>query len=273
MVEMEGVHAKFERADEQAYLLATDIDAFCKSQKQLIRHHRNSQGQVWRYEGDTPTVPPQYPARAAEIVHNLRSALDHFVWQLVLANGKEPGPWSGYPISRLESSYREMVEHQLKGVSERAKQAIELHQPFQPPGGLGYHLWLLDVVNNLAKRRTLNMVVTVAEGSRSPDRRRPLAKDMTLMRTDDSHTDYDVDLLIDVVFGYFGPPQSSSRGAPEGSWLGLLASVEQYGPVNQQVVTTLYDLVGDIRMLMVELCGWTGLPAPPMPLLWARGQE
>jgi hypothetical protein len=33
-----------------------------------------------------------------EIIHDLRSSLDHVVWQLVIANGSLPGYWNQFPI-------------------------------------------------------------------------------------------------------------------------------------------------------------------------------
>lgn len=42
--------------------------------------------------------PPWWSTIIGDIVHNLRSALDHLAYQLVLANGHKPGGKTGYPI-------------------------------------------------------------------------------------------------------------------------------------------------------------------------------
>ena len=52
-------------------------------------------------------IPPGFPLIAGEAAHQLRSALDHLVWQLVIANtGATPtGTKSGFPIFKNEKGY------------------------------------------------------------------------------------------------------------------------------------------------------------------------
>ncbi len=277
MLGVPGVDAKIDRAWDQTHLLTRDITDFCDAQEQLIRHHRDSAGQTWRFEGETPSAPIEYSVRVGEIVHDLRSALDRFVHELVLVNGEEPGRCNGFPIFLVESTYRDMAERKLKGVSESARQAIELHQPFQRPGNAGYTLWLLEAMSDHDKHGTLSMDVVVKQKAGSTVARgdpgegagstypRPLAKNRTLLRVDDPDVEYDVEFVTNVQFGYASSPQPSSRDALPRTYQELLTAVAKYGPAGRSVVSTLIDLVGDVNVLLADLCGRTGILASPVP--------
>jgi hypothetical protein len=69
-----------------------------------------------------------------DIAHNLRSALDHVVWQLVLANGGTPKPGGGgtqFPILPEEPKDGSLtVRTDAGGVSPAALKIIEAAQPY-----------------------------------------------------------------------------------------------------------------------------------------------
>ena len=67
-----------------------------------------------------------------EIAFNLRSALDHLVWQLVRANGECPSNQNQFPIFDDENTYREEVKRRLKGIGPYHQSVIETLQPFGP---------------------------------------------------------------------------------------------------------------------------------------------
>ena len=155
---MEGVQAKLKRAREGLQNLELDIDRFCKFQGCQIDHciSKEAGKQTWTYRGD-PQVPIEFSVRVGEIVYNLRSALDHLVWQLVLANGNDPGDRNEFPIFHDQTKYLNAVKRKLKGVSLGAQSTIKAYQPFQKHGGIGSQLWMLHGRSNIDKHRHLNM--------------------------------------------------------------------------------------------------------------------
>jgi hypothetical protein len=90
-----------------------------------------------------------------DIAHNLRSALDHVTWQLVLANGGEPKEGSGgttFPILLKKPRARLRI---VGGVSADARDAIEAAQPYnaQPIDRNRHPLAALGHVSNTDKHR------------------------------------------------------------------------------------------------------------------------
>jgi len=78
----------------------------------------------------TNTSPPISIALAAgDAIHNLRSALDHVVYQLAVDGGRG-GERSEYPIFESRDSYRANVARFLDGVDAKDRERIEATQPY-----------------------------------------------------------------------------------------------------------------------------------------------
>ncbi len=129
MPTLEAVDAKIERARAESRLLKGEIAAFCEERTRLIVREDCGEQERWVYRGDTPKVPIQWSIRAGEFAYNLRSALDHLVWQLVLDNEKQPGEHNQFPIQHEynASNFRKY----LRGVSQSVKGYIKSVQPYQ----------------------------------------------------------------------------------------------------------------------------------------------
>ena len=56
----------------------------------------NTGDQVFKFRVRAP-IPVDLSLVIGDAVHNLRSALDHLAWQLVLANGQTPTTQTAYP--------------------------------------------------------------------------------------------------------------------------------------------------------------------------------
>lgn len=160
----EGVHAKVERAARQLICLSADIGAFCDYQRNKIEHIADSNAgtQTWVFRDNTPEVPMEFSVRSGEIVHNLRSALDHLVWQLVIANGHEPTTRNQFPVFSAQREYSERAEQYLAGVAPRVQEVINSVQPFQRCAGVGYRLWTLHCLNIIDKHRHHSMMTVYA---------------------------------------------------------------------------------------------------------------
>ncbi len=121
-----------------------------------------------------------------DVIHNLRSGLDHLAWQFALLAG-DPGKECQFPLYRDKALFEKHGLPHIKEIrDEKARALIENVQPFQPtaPRWLRVALDLLHQVSNTDKHRvvlsslvnlralgTMNERVTV-----SFDRPRGLAK-------------------------------------------------------------------------------------------------
>jgi hypothetical protein len=94
---------------------------------------------------------------AGDIIQNLRSALDHLAYQLVLANGASPTRDTFFPIGKDRAAYERMKAGCVKGMRADAKKAIDRVKPY---GGGNDALWSLHMLNIMDKHRLLFTVGT-----------------------------------------------------------------------------------------------------------------
>ena len=155
--EMAGVYAKVNRARDALSSLELDVAEHCEvERRQHVAEIR--QGTPLSKRSDEPPILHDFSVRTGEIAYNSRSALDHLVWQLVLANIKTPGPWNAFPICQDEDKYQAATTRRLRGLAKRHQKLIEGFQPYRENGGIGAHLWMLNSVCNIDKHRHLNVV-------------------------------------------------------------------------------------------------------------------
>lgn len=154
MVTLEAVDAKIDRARTEMRALKSDIAAFCEERARLIRREADGENERWVYYGGSPKAPIEWSVRAGEFAYNLRSALDHLIWQLVVANCECPGKHNEFPISEEENT--KMIERRLKGIGQSAMEYIKSVQPYrQDSAGVGKGLTLLNEMCNTDKHRHL----------------------------------------------------------------------------------------------------------------------
>ena len=213
--------------------LSADIDEFCANIRKAIVHEIDTDAgeQKWVYRDAAPDVPMEWSIRVGEILYNLRSALDHLVWQLVLANGNAPTQVNQFPILDKEEEWTRAraVVRGLKGVSEENKEIVRYLQPFNPflqlpvdgevrPCNAQVFRTLRDLCN-IDKHRHLNLILAgtggigpIVFGVNHPPRRpttRPiegkgrkgeLKQDMILLTVNDAEQELKPDFFIGVVF-------------------------------------------------------------------------
>ena len=123
--------------------------------------------QTWVYQGKTPEASIEWSVIIGEILYNLRSALDHLVWQLVIANRQTPGRNNEFPIAVDQEAWLRAKERVLKGVSKRHKAMIGYLQPYNGGMGLSFAVSKLKVLNdlcNVEKHRHLIVAVIASSG-------------------------------------------------------------------------------------------------------------
>lgn len=91
---------KLQRAEEQLDELEPKIRAYTQGKPFRIADEPDIEDKwmVLRYVDVRELPDPLWGVRIGEFLHDLRSALDNLVYQLVLVNGKEPGDHNQFPI-------------------------------------------------------------------------------------------------------------------------------------------------------------------------------
>ncbi len=105
-------------------------------------------------------VPDSLTLISGDVIHNLRSALDHLIWQLVIANDRKPNDTTAFPIWRSEAKYKSGRPGYAKGIS---KAALEILDGLKPYEGGNDALWRLHKLDIIDKHRLLLTVAARQE--------------------------------------------------------------------------------------------------------------
>lgn len=129
----------------------------------------------------TDELPLGWSVIVGDLLQNLRSTLDHLVWQLVIANGRKPGFGNSFPVfDKLppeDASHpeRERWEKCIKGVHPDAISFIEFCQPYNGLNQPGPHtLSALRTLSNEDKHRTLVPGLSAVHGDKRHFTLRPV---------------------------------------------------------------------------------------------------
>ena len=179
-----GPRLKLDRAREHLEELNPKIRAYVKRRPYVISDEREAEGEwmIVRW-GDVREHPdPCWGVRAGEFFHNLRSALDNLVWQLVMANGQEPGGHNQFPIytdhppGKPRKLLKEVpgatrVDEMLFGVHADHVATIKRLQPYL---GLDEErnqrtaLGAVVLFNNIDKHKIVHPAVGISERAPKP---------------------------------------------------------------------------------------------------------
>jgi hypothetical protein len=150
---MSGVNLKIERSKIHLEQIDEELRRQGEFGTETIDAVTSEDGLITTYIArHTPVIDRMFPAIIGDLVHNLRSALDHLAWQLVLANGGTPTPNTFFPIKSVRSGLANIDG----GIDASAASIIEGVQPY---GGTstGRSLELLRNISNVDKHRTLTL--------------------------------------------------------------------------------------------------------------------
>lgn len=166
-VDLTGIDLKIKRARDHLARLKTELTRILDPTRYGFTFERDSETgkHVYRVHG-LPVLNDEWSVIVGEILYNLRSALDHLAWQLVLADGKTPGRSTQFPIRQTPFHPTEkglLVPTQLKPRidSPEILKALESVQPYigvtdgEPADFQMSPLWQLATLNNIDKHRLL----------------------------------------------------------------------------------------------------------------------
>jgi hypothetical protein len=77
-------------------------------------------------------IPLRFPILAGEVIHHLRSSLDHLIWALVLKRHKTPNFKVQFPICTAEKEFVSAMKNGIvKGISSKAQAIVQSVQPYR----------------------------------------------------------------------------------------------------------------------------------------------
>lgn len=177
--QLQGIKFKIDRAYENIRNLEAEVRVFLESEPYTI-----IEKQQFGVEKDSlniidppgPVTPPplSFSVLAGEILYHLRSSLDHLVWQLIIANGKDPAelqPRPEFPIFWSRKGYESGGKGKIKGVSNKAATLIEQFQPYPRNGDIfgfkpvAHPLYIIHTLNITDKHRLLNALCSHIKAS------------------------------------------------------------------------------------------------------------
>jgi len=155
---LDFISAKVTRAEQHIQDFQRAVASFCASRpyETGVKIDADAGNRVY-YLVSVRDVPLGVATIAADVLQNLRSALDHIVYQLVLdanphASAKELKRCH-FPITSTASEYPALRARNVKGVRQDAIDAIDATEPYK--GGRGHALWQLSELNNIDKHHLL----------------------------------------------------------------------------------------------------------------------
>jgi hypothetical protein len=92
---------------------------------------------------------------AGDIIHNLRSALDHLAFNLVQVGGGTPTTKTCFPIAETREKYESSKAAKVRGMTDAAKVAIDDLHPY---GGGNESLWRIHYLDIVDKHKELIVI-------------------------------------------------------------------------------------------------------------------
>ena len=162
-----SANAKLNRANEHLQLLIGEIESFRNRETHTVTRHdyaeRRPDAVVSEWVVKVVEPPPErWSAVLGDLIHNLRSALDHIVWGLSGPNPTYPKAVS-FPVFQTRAEFNRQTGRSLADVSVPARAEIEALQPYNNtdyPVDL-HPLWLVRELSNVDKHRALNVVLNM----------------------------------------------------------------------------------------------------------------
>lgn len=231
-----GAHARVNRAQDQIDALHDELHEFCAREPHTVREILDPDTGRKRAEYVvTEDFPGAWPTIVGEVAYDLRSALDHVVYDLTVLESGGPLGHTGFPIFEDEARYDELTTRgepafgsgvfKIRGVNPYAKAAIRSLQPFEVRKAVPFEeptLSLLQELNMVDRQRAIPLSRLRWVGSRMRSRRpvrdlrflwgATLEDGGTLAEWTPTVVDgaYDLDVVLDFDVGFGAWPSAKS---------------------------------------------------------------
>lgn len=168
-----GVIEKIHRVDE----LTQDLEQLCLnysmydvSNELILRQNRSivpdRELNAYRITMELPPVPLRIAVLFGEIMHHLRSCLDHVAHVLVWSSGKQPREGAGGTAFPVRQTLDKGPARVQPAVWDEAASFVESIQPYSDPErrGTEHPLQQITDLNNVDKHRLLHVVAVAGGG-------------------------------------------------------------------------------------------------------------
>lgn len=151
---------KLVRAEEHLDSVVKTLRAFAYGDCQLVPEKDTERHAIF-LRVCLPKPPDSLASVIGDFLFNVRSALDHIVYRLVLMNEPERASnRNAFPICSSADNFAEALKgKRLDGVPEKAVTLIESLQPYE---GRENPLRTLDDLHNVDKHKSLHLTTAVA---------------------------------------------------------------------------------------------------------------
>jgi len=158
---LDGIWAKIQRADEHIKNLNAEINALIGSDAYRLVGEPDTDPRQCIVRAVGPEPPLRLSVIVGEIVHQLRSSLDHLVCQLVRENKKSVNRAHQFPICDTPKEFEAACNRgRIKGISGSARSLIEARQPYRQSEDIKRNfLYVLREIDDADKHRLLTLVI------------------------------------------------------------------------------------------------------------------
>jgi hypothetical protein len=162
---LDGARAKIERAGDHLETLDRAIRRWLEDYGyRMVLEPNVEPGKhriVMRANRAGGSPPLHLGVIVGDALHDLRSALDHLIWQLVILDGHKPWKRNQFPIFDTPKQFKDERPRYLRGVSTEHRAQIEMYQPYHG-GERGVRLSTLARLNDVDKHRVVMVGTPIA---------------------------------------------------------------------------------------------------------------
>jgi hypothetical protein len=166
----DGIEEKLRRSNENIENLDAEVAAFFQEGKYpvLPEHDNKLLLEAIEYHKNR-VIPLRFSVLAGEIVHHLRSCLDHIAWQFSSHQyRRDHFRRIEFPIFDKEPIDKDSIatyEREVKGITDPSvRMLIESHQPYKIPDPIDHPMLILHKMDIFDKHREL--ILSVSTGGR-----------------------------------------------------------------------------------------------------------
>jgi hypothetical protein len=163
--EIKNCWLKIGRAEEHAKIIGDEISFWTNAKLYVLTHNRDAEGYFHHVSVDFTVAPERerWSLIFGDCIHNLRSALDHFVYAVAVHQTKIDPPADKrilqFPITNSPENFVGQ-EFRIKSLSPAVGTSIEGVQPYnRRHASLPPMLALVRDFDDLDKHRLLNMAI------------------------------------------------------------------------------------------------------------------
>lgn len=164
---MTSANVKMMRAQEHLASLEQELAAFRQEITCPVRREceRDSLQQLWIVDEELPSPSYRFSLFIGDFLYNTRAALDHLVWDLVIASGNIPTRGNAFPLCDTPEEWSRVHPRRLQGVENEMLIQIRESQPcFGKYPFRNRRLAQLNELGNIDKHRRFNLTMTATDG-------------------------------------------------------------------------------------------------------------